>query len=257
MSFYAGSESCRDCHRADYDLWKTSHHALAERSISAVSDQIAFSPTRSLQHGTENTTFQFTNGQYQIVTLGIESNRQPFRVERVFGNDPLIQFLAPFPGGRYQVHEASYDPKSNQWFYVYGDDLRFPREFGHWTGRGMNWNSFCAECHNTRLHKNYDPAADSYYTTMAEMAIGCEACHGSLKAHNEWQKAHPKTTLPDPTVSSLPPARIVGLCGSCHSRSTDLTENFKPGDSFYDHYALELKLNPDFQPARQLLQQVP
>lgn len=175
---YAGSESCRDCHRADYDLWKTSHHALAERPISAVSDQIAFSPSRSLQHGKETTTFQFTNGQYQIVTLGIESNRQPFRVERVFGNDPLIQFLTPFPGGRYQVHEASYDPKSNQWFYVYGDDFRFPGEFGHWTGRGMNWNSFCAECHNTRLHKNYDSATDSYHTTMAEMAIGCEACHG-------------------------------------------------------------------------------
>ena len=82
----------------------------------------------------------------------------------------LIQFLTPFPGGRYQVQEASYDPKSNQWFYVYGDDLRNPGEFGHWTGRGMNWNSMCAECHNTRLHKNYDAATDSYHTTMAEMA---------------------------------------------------------------------------------------
>ena len=102
----------------------------------------------------------------------------------------------------------------------------------------MNWNSFCAECHNTRLHKNYDAVTDSYRTTMAEMAVGCEACHSPLKAHNEWQKAHPNTTLHDPTVSPLPPTRIVGLCGSCHSRNTDLTENFKPGDSFYDHYSL-------------------
>jgi hypothetical protein len=38
---------------------------------------------------------------------------------------------------------------------------------------------------------------------MAEMAVGCEACHGPLKAHNEWQKAHPNTTLHDPTVSQL------------------------------------------------------
>jgi predicted CXXCH cytochrome family protein len=242
---YAGSESCRDCHRADYDLWKTSHHALAERPISAVTDQIAFKPSRSLQHGSETTTFQTTNGQYQIVTLGIDSNRQPFRVERVFGYDPLVQFLTPFPGGRYQVHEASYDPKSNQWFYVYGnDDLRYPGEYGHWTGRGMNWNSFCAECHNTRLHKNYDILTDSYHTTMAEMGVGCEACHGPLKAHNEWQQAHPKTTLKDPTVSKLSPARIVGLCGSCHSRNNDLTGKFVPGESFYDHYALET-LDPD------------
>jgi predicted CXXCH cytochrome family protein len=41
----------------------------------------------------------------------------------------------------------------------------------------------------------------------------------------------------------LSPERIVGLCGSCHSRNTDLTENFNPGESFYDHYALEI---PDY-----------
>ena len=236
---YAGSESCRDCHRADYDLWKNSNHALAERPLSGATDKIAFDPPRSIRQAGDTTTFQFTNGEFQIVTLGPESNRQPFRVERVFGHDPLIQFLTPFPGGRYQVHEASYDPRSNEWFYVYGDDVRYPGEFGHWTGRGMNWNSQCAECHNTRLHKNYDATTDSYKTTMAEMGIGCEACHGPLKTHVEWRTAHTNTTLIDPTVSKLSPSRLVGLCGSCHSRNTDLTENFQPGDSFYDHYTLE------------------
>ena len=104
----------------------------------------------------------------------------------MIGNLPLVQFLTPFPGGRYQVQEASYDPKSNQWFYVYGDDLRHPGEFGHWTGRGMNWNSMCAECHNTRVKKNYDAATDSYHTTMAGMSVGCEACHGPLQKHLDW-----------------------------------------------------------------------
>lgn len=237
---YAGSESCRDCHKDEYKLWASSHHALAERLLQPTNDLIAFNPSRRFKHGSETTTVRIQDGQYQIVTFGMESNRQPFRVERVIGADPLIQFLTPFPGGRYQVQEASYDPKSNQWFYVYGDDIRYPGEYGHWTGRGMNWNSQCAECHNTRLHKNYDVATDSYHTSMAEMAVGCEACHGPLKAHNEWQKAHPKTMLKDPTVSKLTPTRLVGLCGSCHSRNTDLTENFQPGDSFYDHYSLEM-----------------
>ncbi|MFZ1074004.1 MAG: tetratricopeptide repeat protein [Verrucomicrobiia bacterium] len=208
--------------------------------MQPATDWIAFDPSRSFKHGSETTTASIQNGEYQIVTRGLDGKAQAYRVERVFGHDPLEQFLTPFPGGRYQVQEASYDPKSNQWFYVYGDDLRFPGEFGHWTGRGMNWNSMCAECHNTRLHKNYDAATDSYHTTMAEMAVGCEACHGPLKAHNEWRNAHTNTTLIDPTVSKMPPTRIVGLCGSCHSRNTDLTENFKPGDSFYDHYSLEI-----------------
>jgi predicted CXXCH cytochrome family protein len=237
---YAGSDSCRDCHRTEYDLWNQSHHALAERPLLPTADQIAFNPSRSFKHGSDTTTVRVENGQYQIVTRGLDGKVRPYPVVRVIGNDPLIQFLTPFSGGRYQVQEASYDPNSNQWFYVYGDDIRNPGEFGHWTGRGMNWNSQCAECHNTGLHKNYDADTDSYHTTMAEMGVGCEACHGPLKAHNEWQKAHPDTTLVDPTVSRLLPSRLVGLCGSCHSRNTDLTENFKPGDSFYDHYSLEI-----------------
>ena len=113
----------------------------------------AFAPARNFQHGADTTTVRANDGQFQIVTLGLASNLQPFQVERVIGNSPLVQFLSPFPGGRYQVQEASYDPKSNQWFYVYGDDIRNPGEFGHWTGRGMNWNSMCAECHDTRRQK--------------------------------------------------------------------------------------------------------
>ena len=237
---YAGSDSCRDCHRAEYDLWVQSHHALAERLLQPATDEVAFSPSRSLKHGSDTTTVQIENDQDQIITRGLDGKVRPYPVARVIGYDPLIQFLTPFPDGRYQVQEASYDPNLNQWFYVYGNDIRYPGEFGHWTGRGMNWNSFCAECHNTRLHKNYDAATDSYHTTMAEMAVGCEACHGPLKAHNEWQKAHPNSVSSDPTIPRLSRARLVGMCGSCHSRNTDLTENLKPGDSFYDHYSLEI-----------------
>lgn len=235
---YVGPESCRGCHPGEYHRWSLSAHGLAERSMRA-SDQIAFNPSRSVKHGTETTVIRTNGSEFQVVTLGLESNLQPFRVERVIGNRPLIQFLTPFPGGRYQAQEASYDPKSNEWFYVYGDDIRNPGEYGHWTGRGMNWNSQCAECHNTRLKKNYDAATDSYHTTMAGMSVNCEACHGPLQAHLDWQ-AHATTNQPDPTVAPMPPARLMGLCGSCHSRNTDLTGDFKPGDSFYDHYALEI-----------------
>jgi tetratricopeptide (TPR) repeat protein len=235
---YVGPESCKGCHPVEYQRWSQSAHGMAE-SLPAAAMQTAFNPPRNIPHGNETVTVCATNGQFEIVTLGADSNRQPFRVERVIGNSPLVQFLTPFPGGRYQVHEASYDPKSNQWFYVYGDDLRNPGEYGHWTGRGMNWNSQCAECHNTRLKKNYDAATDSYHTTMAGMSVGCEACHGPLEKHLDWQREHPKAAVHDPTVAPLSPARLLGMCGSCHSRNTDLTGDFVPGDSFYDHYALE------------------
>ena len=42
-------------------------------------------PARNFRHGADTTTVRAKDGQFQIVTLGLESNRQPFRVERVIG----------------------------------------------------------------------------------------------------------------------------------------------------------------------------
>jgi predicted CXXCH cytochrome family protein len=147
----------------------------------------------------------------------------------------LRQFLVSAPGGRFQALEAAYDPHSNQWFNVFGAEDRHPGEWGHWTGRGMNWNYMCANCHNTRLQRNYDESSDTYHTTMAEMSIGCEACHGPLKAHGEWQKQYGNSAKADPTLAKLTRAQTIDTCGYCHARRTELTSDFKPGENFLDH----------------------
>lgn len=236
---YAGSESCRDCHKEEYELWGKSNHGLAERLVSPQQDQTAFDPARSF-HATQKTETRVKDREFQITTLGFHTNIESYRVDRVIGNDPLQQFLTSAPGGRWQVHEASYDPKSNEWFNVYGNEDRQPGEYGHWTGRGMNWNSTCAECHNTRYRKNYDLATDTYRSTMAEMSVGCEACHGPMKAHVDWRKTNPGSTQPDPTITPLSSVQMLDTCGSCHSLRDNLTDDFKPGDSFFDHYSLEI-----------------
>jgi hypothetical protein len=135
---YAGSRSCQYCHQVEFDLWKSSHHAFAEREIQPEMDNAAFDPARAFKHGTQTSQVDADNGDFKIVTLGFKTNIQPYRVERVIGHDPVGQFLTAAPGGRWQVHEASYDPQSNQWSDVYGDEDRKPGEWGHWTGGGMN-----------------------------------------------------------------------------------------------------------------------
>ena len=99
----------------------------------------------------------------------------------------------------------------------------------------------CAACHNTRLRKGYDEAADAYDTQMAEMGVGCEACHGGMKSHVQWQTDHadtPRRTSPDPTLSKLSPDQSMDTCGSCHARGGNITGDFLPGQSFFDHYSL-------------------
>src|SRR5437667_1232611 len=44
---YAGSQSCRDCHREAFNSWKTSHHALAERAPEPTLDRAAFDPPQT------------------------------------------------------------------------------------------------------------------------------------------------------------------------------------------------------------------
>lgn len=237
---YGGSASCRDCHQAEFNSWKTSHHGLAERAPIPEIDNEAFIPERTFHHGTQQTTIRTNNGHYEIITAGPGGTNQTFTVERILAVSPLRQMLVAFPGGRLQATEAAWDPRSNQWFDVYGNEDRKPGEWGHWTGRGMNWNSMCATCHNTRVRKNYDSLTDSYRTRFVENGVGCESCHGPMQAHNDWQNANRGSTRPDPTIHRLTREQMFETCGACHSRRAELTGDVQAGDSFWDHHLLSI-----------------
>ncbi len=200
-STYSQSKNCIDCHKQQYDDWKNSHHALAEGEITGI--------------------------KYLA----------PNQVERVIGVFPLRQYLIKFPGGKYQVHEMSFDPQKKEWFNVFGKENRKVGEWGHWTGKGMNWNSNCASCHNTGVLKNYDERTDSYSTKISEMGVSCESCHGPMNEHTLWQKSNKGF---DPTLKKLSKDQIFETCASCHSRRQDLTGKFMPGDSFHDHFNLAI-----------------
>ena len=146
-------------------------------------DRLAFDPPREFKHGTQTTSVRWNQGQPQMADLDSYNRGETNPVARVIGEDPLRQFLIAFPGrARLSSAGSRLDPRSNRWFNVFGNEDRQPGEWGHWTGRGMNWNSMCAACHNTRVQKNYDAATDSYHTTMAEPTVSCEAYHGPLQA---------------------------------------------------------------------------
>ncbi len=236
---YAGSASCRECHERAFTNWQNSHHALAERPFGAV-DHAAFHPPRTVKHGTQTTHLGLAGGQAQITTPGLGRTSETFTAQRVIGEAPLRQFLVPAPGGRWQVNELAFDPVKQDWFNVFGDEDRRPGEWGHWTGRGMTWNQMCAGCHNTRLRKNYDPATDSYATSMAEMSVGCEACHGPMANHVAWQKPRAQPAKGDPTITKPDHARVMSYCGQCHARRGEITGDFTPGEHFLDHFLLTI-----------------
>ncbi|MES2440074.1 MAG: tetratricopeptide repeat protein [Verrucomicrobiota bacterium] len=237
---YAGSESCRKCHAAEFEKWQHSNHGLAEREVKKDEDYHAFAPKQTLTHGKDTSeAFVDADGLAKILTQGLDKKRHAYPVVRVIGNNPLRQFLVPAPGGRMQTLDVSLDPAKNEWFDVYGNaDERAPGDWGHWTGQGMNWNAMCAACHNTRLRKNYEPQTNSYHTSMAEMSVSCEACHGPMKDHVEWQEKPPLGHSKDPTLRRFSRDQVMETCAACHSRRGELTGDLIPGESFYDHFSL-------------------
>lgn len=237
---YGGSASCKGCHEEAYETWSKSHHGMAERLPDATHDETAFAPPRMFHHATQQTTTRKSNGTYQVVTAGLISTQEVFAVERIIGHAPLRQMLTPVSGGRWQVTEAAFDPRSNEWFNVFGAEDRRPGEWGHWTGRGMNWNTMCATCHNTRLRKNYDTTHDVFRTTMAERGVGCEACHGPMKAHNDWQSVNKGSAAKDTTIKRISRDQMFDTCAACHSRRGEITGDPKPGDGFFDHHLLSI-----------------
>ncbi|MDB6073127.1 MAG: hypothetical protein JWO89_767, partial [Verrucomicrobiaceae bacterium] len=241
---YAGDATCKACHAGAFDKWAASHHGLAERPLNASLDKAAFEPAQTFSHGSQKTTVQGTGGKAEVITLGFGNKVAPFAISRVIGHDPLRQFLVTGEAGRVHTMEATWDPNHREWFNVYGNEDRQPGEWGHWTGRGMVWNTMCASCHNTRVRKNYDAKADNFHTTMAQMTVSCEACHGPMKAH---------VVNPKAAVSKLSKDQTRDTCAQCHSRRSELTGDFKPGDNFFDHHYLAIPDHSDiFYPDGQI-----
>ena len=109
---------------------------------------------------------------------------------------PLQQYLVEFPGGRMQALSLAWDTRpqdqgGQRWFHLYpAEQIRHDDEL-HWTRLNQNWNSMCAECHSTRLEKNYDPVSRTFATTWSEVDVSCEACHGPGSDHVAWAERKP------------------------------------------------------------------
>jgi len=212
------SASCRECHAEIFQAWRGTDHALANRPVDPAGDAGALASFRP--------------------PSGVGSGRAP---EFVLGHKPLWQPLIATEGGRWQPHELAFDPAKQEWFNVFGREERQPGEWGHWTGRGMNWNSMCAHCHMTGYRKNYDPVADSYRSFWVEHGVGCIQCHGPTAAGH----GKPGTKASVPTAPFFGDRqKMMQTCAPCHARNEQLTLDFQPGDAYADHYRLVLPLEP-------------
>ncbi|WP_404309291.1 multiheme c-type cytochrome [Neorhodopirellula lusitana] len=253
---FVGREKCADCHQSEMHAFLGSHH---DKAMDLATDETVlgdFNDVTFEHDGLQNRLFR-DGKKFMVHTEGQDGQMQDFEVKYVFGVDPLQQYMVEFDRNadtkddevaRVQVLRISWDTQNKRWFYLRPPDVKEklePDDPLHWTGVAQRWQTMCAECHSTNLHRNYDVATQSYHTTFSEIDVSCEACHGPASLHVEM--ANSKSLFWDRHLG-YGLARLKGedtqpqidTCAPCHSRRGVLDGTFHGGDSYHDFYSLEL-----------------
>ncbi|NOQ41889.1 MAG: hypothetical protein GQ563_05245, partial [Desulfuromusa sp.] len=238
---FVGSENCKKCHEAVYNQWRGSHHDLA-MSVADESTVLGdFNDQRFVDpHNGYESRFFKKGGDFFVETEGPDGERGQFKISHTFGVTPLQQYLVPFPDGRLQCLNIAWDVVKKQWYRLPPYEVQGTDDWLHWTNGGQTWNAMCAECHSTRLEKNYDLETDQYNTIWYEINVGCEACHGPSGAHVAWadQPAMARKNVPNYALVmdtyQMQPQQQANLCAPCHSRRFQVGNNDHGSEELLD-----------------------
>jgi len=284
---WIGAEACRDCHAAQFEAWRGSHHDLAMQLASPESVLGDFDGAR-FEYAGKTTVFSRKGEEYWVRTEGRDGRLEDFRVEYTFGVYPLQQYLLALPGGRLQALSIAWDSRARQdggqrWFHLYPDAAVDASDPLHWTGAYQNWNARCAECHSTNLRKNFDRETAEYSTTWSEIDVSCEACHGpgglhrrlaedgsleerpgaglsvDLSAPGRWQFEEGEAIARrQPRAGASRPERRtqqIESCGRCHSRRGALGD-YRYGVDLLGTHRPSLLEEPLYHPDGQIRDEV-
>jgi tetratricopeptide (TPR) repeat protein len=251
-----GSASCRNCHENFYKLWATSHHGLAMQPFTvefAKNNLTAL--TSGIAVGNSRYGLELNSQTGWIVEYGQEQQKK-YSIQHVLGGKNVYYFLTPMDRGRLQVLPIAYDVNRKEWFDTTASMIRHFSQIGDepldWNDRSLTFNTSCYSCHVSQLSTNYDIKNDSYNTTWAEPGINCETCHGPCDEHlKSYTEAVGKSTPEDLKLIStktFSAEQTNSLCAPCHAKMRPLTDTFKPGDRYFDHFDLVTLEDLDFYP---------
>ena len=284
---YIGRNACKACHEEEDKRWQGSHHDLAMQEATAETVLGDFNNVEFEQFGVVSRFFR-KDGKFMVHTDGPDGKLQDFPIKYTFGVYPLQQYLIAFPGGRLQTLDIAWDSRSKEkggqrWFHLHPEDQVTHDDVLHWTGPNLNWNFMCADCHSTDLKKNFDTKSGDYHTSWSEIDVSCEACHGPGSEHRKWAETvagggEYKITNMGLTVrlnerkgvnwlideKTGKPVRSrpndsraeIQVCARCHSRRSQLTDDFIPGQPFMDAYHPALLSDGLYYPDGQIQDEV-
>lgn len=241
----APSDTCARCHPDHHASWHRTYHRTMTQEATPETVRGDFT---NATHDYQGLTTRFTRKGNEFVMetvspdwalalarAGGDPARLPppqtarFKVDRLVGSHWLQECLHKDPAGRYIRLPVLYHIGEQKWVHTNGAFLA-PDTPDFWEkSRAATWNDTCLYCHNTGPSKNpvrgFGGRVEGYKTTVAELGISCEACHGPAADHVRLN-ANPARRFAvrdagrgDPSIvhpDRLPVPRRDEICARCH-----------------------------------------
>jgi predicted CXXCH cytochrome family protein len=263
---YVGSAACRDCHLDHYASWKRTFHRTMTAEATPGFVQGDFGGATLTAAGVTARMDRGPDGRYRMTFSRPGQAPRVAIVDRTVGSHRYQQYLTRI-GDSYWRLPVAWSVEDRRWFPMTSAFLfRDPDPAaaggappgrpvlggGDFDRHVTRWNDNCVFCHNVAPDPGRDPRTGRFATTVAELGIACEACHGPGAEHVA-RNADPvrrerlaSTGQADPTIvnpSRLSPGRAADLCGRCHGQrlADDVGPFLAHGDPFVpgDDLALE------------------
>ena len=236
---YVSSATCRSCHPSQYATWHGSFHrtmtqVATPESVRADFDQVVVDAVHGRPMQLERRGDEFwaefddpgwegdprdrprITRQVVMITGSHHQNIYWYAT----GHDRALNVLP----GVYLLDEERWTPRNAVVLAPPGQGVAMLD--GH-------WNAICIDCHTTHGKTRFDTPflsepirEQAVDTTVAELGIACEACHGPAETHLAANRnpvrryALHASDAADPTIvepTRLDPQRSSQVCGQCHS----------------------------------------
>ena len=246
---------CRECHAKFYSSWSVSSHGL------------------SLQSCTKEFARRNLVPQEVVISVGgvgylADFSREPgimrktgtwpwenkeYRITHALGGRGVYYFFTPARKGGLMTLPLAYDVREKAWKDAAATGTVHARvEKGPWEDTALTFDTACYGCHVDSLATNYDFKTDSYHTVPPEPGIRCEACHGPVEQHAAVMKGISGGAVPADLriirVGGDPEGRLNTSCAPCHAKMSPITNEYRPGEPFFDHFNLVALENPGYFP---------
>jgi predicted CXXCH cytochrome family protein len=241
----ARSDDCFKCH-ADHDAsWRRTYHRTMTREASVDTVKGDFNDSAlTFQGVTSRMTRE--GGDYFMETLDPSAaadkpRLRRFKVDRLVGSHWFQECLFEDDSGRYWRLPLSYHIVEGRWVHTNGAFLA-PDTDDFWS-KSTVWNESCVFCHNTKVSKQpvaqpwRGRRATGYDTSVVELGIACEACHGPggehIRANQNFVRRLALQTKEggDPTIVNpkrLSVERRDDICAHCHGALVPKGETWDP-----------------------------